>query len=227
PARLPLPDNTCHVLPRFDADVMAIETQLLLDWYWPAAYGEEAPAEMREEFNALWRPLFMRLQKTDSHWLLRDYHSPNLLRLDGRDPPADIGVIDFQDALRGPAAYDLVSLLQDARVDVSAALEQQLFEHYCAQIETVEPDFDRIAFAFDYAALGAQRNTKILGIFARLARRDGKPQYLSHLPRIWDYLARDLDHNDLAELRGWYELNFPPDKRAATAHAMMERKQPV
>jgi aminoglycoside/choline kinase family phosphotransferase len=124
--------------------------------------------------------------------------------------------------VRGPVAYDLVSLLQDARVDVPPALEAVLFEHYCAAVAAREPAFDREAFAFAYAALGAQRNTKILGIFARLARRDAKPGYLKHVPRIWGYLARDLEHPRLEALKRWYDLHFPPPLRSVST---LERRR--
>lgn len=98
--------------------------------------------------------------------------------------------------------------MQDARVDVSAALERELLSYYCEQAAKNEPGFDRAAFEFSYAALGAQRNTKILGIFARLAKRDGKPGYLRHIPRLWDYLERDLLHPDLAALKAWFGQHF-------------------
>jgi aminoglycoside/choline kinase family phosphotransferase len=116
--------------------------------------------------------------------------------------------------MRGPAAYDLVSLLQDARVDVAPELEAELFDHYCALVTARHAGFDRDAFSFAYAALGAQRSTKVLGIFARLARRDGKPGYLRHVPRLWQYVARDLAHPELAALKRWYDRNLPPDIRS-------------
>jgi aminoglycoside/choline kinase family phosphotransferase len=146
-------------------------------------------------------------------WVLRDYHSPNLLWLPEREGIARVGVIDFQDAMRGPPAYDLVSLLQDARVDVAPELEAAVFDHYCAAVTARQTGFDRDAFAFAYAALGAQRNTKILGIFARLAKRDGKPAYLRHIPRLWGYLERDLAHPQLAGLKRWYDRHFPTEAR--------------
>ena len=121
--------------------------------------------------------------------------------------------------MRGPWAYDLVSLLQDARVDVPQALEAELFARYCDRIAAIEPDFDRTSFAHAYAALGAQRNTKILGIFARLARRDGKTVYLQHIPRIWSYLERDLAQPALAPLRTWYDRHFPQAVRTAVPAA--------
>jgi aminoglycoside/choline kinase family phosphotransferase len=140
-------------------------------------------------------------------WVLRDYHSPNLLWLPDRSDIARIGVLDFQDALTGPAAYDVASLLQDARVDVPEAMEVTLLSRYVRARLHDDPDFDAAAFTRLYATLAAQRATKILGIFARLDRRDGKPQYLRHMPRIWNYLQRSLSHPTLASLRSWYTTN--------------------
>ena len=120
-----------------------------------------------------------------------------------------MGLVDFQDAVLGHPAYDTASLLQDARVTVPAELEMRLLGVYAAERSAADPDFDMSAFATAYAIMGAQRATKILGIFARLDRRDGKPQYLAHLPRVRAYLARDLAHPALARLRGWFDAQMP------------------
>ncbi len=204
-------------LAAYDRGALSIEVELLTDWYWPALHGGPAPDATRADFVSLWTAVFDRLGREPKGWVLRDYHSPNLLWLPERSGIARVGVIDFQDAMRGPSAYDLVSLLQDARTDVPPELEARLVDHYCARVKRTEPGFDRDAFAFAYAALGAQRNTKILGIFARLAKRDGKPQYLRHLPRIWRYLERDLAHPQLSGLKDWYDRHMPPNTRGALA----------
>ena len=213
PSVLPVGDGTEHRLPAYDRGALSIETELLLDWHWPALHGSPMPDDARAEFLSQWGVVFDRLAVLPSGWVLRDYHSPNLLWLPERDGIARVGVIDFQDAMRGPPAYDLVSLLQDARVDVAPELEAAVFDHYCAAVTARQTGFDRDAFAFAYAALGAQRNTKILGIFARLAKRDGKPGYLRHVPRLWRYLERDLAHPDLAGLKRWYDRCFPAEAR--------------
>ncbi|MEZ5898107.1 MAG: tRNA (adenosine(37)-N6)-threonylcarbamoyltransferase complex ATPase subunit type 1 TsaE [Hyphomicrobiaceae bacterium] len=215
PEQMKLPDESFYAVPAMTNATLRIETELLLDWYWPSVHGEPTPESARAAFNALWDVVFTRLGAMPKGWLLRDYHSPNLLALDDRAPPRDVGIIDFQDALLGPHAYDLVSLLQDARLDVSPALEGDLLAHYVARVKEQEgARFDEAGFRYAYAALGAQRNTKILGIFARLAKRDGKRQYLAHIPRIWGYLARDLAHVELASLAAWYESHFPAEGRA-------------
>ena len=144
--------------------------------------------------------------------MLRDYHSPNLLWLSQRDDIARIGVLDFQDALIGPAAYDVASLLQDARVDVPETMEMALLGRYVRARLGADREFDAAGFMLVYATLAAQRATKILGIFARLDRRDGKSQYLRHMPRLWNYLQRSLAHPALAPLKAWYVANVPaPD----------------
>lgn len=210
---LPVHDGTTYDLPPMDHGALRIETELLLDWYWPASHGKPCPGEVRAQFNAIWNAIFERLDREPKGWVLRDYHSPNLIYLPERAAPRTVGIIDFQDALLGPHAYDLVSLLQDARLDVPAALEAELLEHYIARVNADDPSFDAAGFRFAYAALGVQRNTKILGIFARLAKRDAKRAYLAHIPRIWGYLGRGLAHAELAPLAAWYDRHFPADTR--------------
>ncbi len=216
PNALPLPDGTTYHLPSLDLSAVLIEAELLADWYWPAVSGGPMTTETRQAFISAWTRVANRVLAGPKGWMLRDYHSPNLIALDDRPGPRDAGIIDFQDALIGPEAYDLVSLLQDARIDVSGDLELSLLEHYITRVQVDEPSFDEAQFRFTYAALGAQRNTKILGIFARLAKRDGKRQYLAHIPRIWGYLGRSLSHPDLAELAAWYDRHLPPDVRRRT-----------
>jgi N-acetylmuramate 1-kinase len=213
PASLPLPDGSSYCLPRQDRASLQIEAELLIDWYWPAVKGTAIMDAARQDFLQIWNALFDTLLALPTGWTLRDYHSPNLISLPERSGARRAGIIDFQDALVGPAAYDLVSLLQDARVDVAAALEHELLHYYCEKAAASQSTFDRAAFEFSYAAFGAQRNTKILGIFARLAKRDGKPGYLRHVPRLWDYLDRDLAHPDLTALKAWYGQHFPENSR--------------
>ena len=178
--------------------------------FWPALHGKPMPEEVRRSYVELWLPLLKHTAEADNTLILRDYHSPNLMWLPGRAGLQRIGILDFQDALLGPAAYDLVSLLQDARLDVPEALEARQFARYCAARSTSDPQFSSDQFSVLYATLGAQRNSKILGIFARLAKRDGKRGYLAHIPRVALYLKRNLAHPALASLRAWYERELPP-----------------
>lgn len=214
PDVIQLDDGSTHRLPDYDRAALQIEVELLLDWYWPTLHGGPAPAALRTEYIGLWNAVFDELLRLPSPgWLLRDYHSPNLMWLPRRIGLERVGILDCQDALKGHPAYDLASLLQDARIDVPEALEDQLFEHYCTVVAAKEPAFDRASFAFAYSAFGAQRNTKVLGIFARLAQRDGKNGYLRHIPRIWRYLDRNLAHAALSPVSAWFEAIFPAEHR--------------
>jgi tRNA threonylcarbamoyl adenosine modification protein YjeE len=208
PERLPVAPRKEYFLPPYDMDAFLIEAELLLDWYLTSA-DVEITDRLRAEFTGLWRDALQPVIEAPPTWVLRDYHSPNLLWLPERDNVARIGLLDFQDAMMGPAAYDLASLLQDARVDVPEPLEVALFSRY-VRGRLYDQRFDAAGFARIYATLAAQRATKILGIFARLDRRDGKPQYLRHIPRLLRYLNRSLAHPDLGPLKAWYAANLPP-----------------
>jgi N-acetylmuramate 1-kinase len=209
PAVLPVLGDIRHAIPPYDLDALLIEAELLLDWYLPRRAGRQASGSARAAFVSLWRTALDPVASAPPTWVLRDYHSPNLLWLPERDGLARIGLIDFQDAVLGHAAYDVVSLLQDARLDVPEDLELKLLGHYARLRTGVQPGFAMQPFAAAYAVMGAQRATKILGIFARLDKRDGKPAYLRHLPRIERYLKRNLAHPVLSDLRLWYETHLP------------------
>jgi tRNA threonylcarbamoyl adenosine modification protein YjeE len=198
-----------YAIPVFDTEAMLIEVSLMLDWYLPDR-GVEPGGDLRANFTAMWRTLLTEPAAAPKTWVLRDFHSPNLIWLEQRRDTEKVGVIDFQDAVLGPAAYDLVSLLQDARVDVPESLELALLGRYVkARLESAA-SFDPATFARQYAVMSAQRNTRLLGTFARLNRRDGKPHYLRHQPRIWTYLTRSLAHPSLSAARAWYQAHVPP-----------------
>jgi N-acetylmuramate 1-kinase len=209
PETLPLTPQLDYPVPTFDIEALLVEIGLMLEWYLPDR-GVEISSEMRAEFVTMWRSLLERPLAAAKTWVLRDFHSPNLIWLGERTGIAQVGIIDFQDAVLGPAAYDLVSLLQDARIDVPEALELALLTRYIKARLTSDQNFDPAVFAEHYAVMSAQRNTRLLGTFARLNRRDGKPQYLRHQPRIWTYLSRSLAHPALAPVRQWYAANVPP-----------------
>jgi N-acetylmuramate 1-kinase len=216
---LTLPDGSTHTLPRFDRAALEIETELLLDWYWPHGKGGPAPDDVRHAFRALWSPVLDAMLAAPSGIFLRDYHSPNLFWRVHEIGINRVGVIDFQDALAEPWAYDLVSLLQDARVDVPRDLEAAEIARYCRAVAAFDPQFDAAAFAKTYAAFGAQRNTRLIGLWVRLLKRDGKPGYMLHMARTWDYVARNLTYPGLAPLRHWYETHFPAEMAAARARS--------
>jgi N-acetylmuramate 1-kinase len=212
--QLALFDGSTYALPRRDRAAFEIELDLLLDWLWPELKGGPAPEAVRVEFHTLWAPVVDRLLALPGGWFLRDYHSPNLVWMPERDSVARVGILDYQDALAEHFAFDLVSLLQDARVDVPEELERELFDYYCGRVAASEPSFNPEEFASAYADFGAQRNTRLLGLWARLMRRDGKPHYVQHYPRTWGYLARNLRYVTLAPLAAWYRRHFPESERA-------------
>lgn len=182
-------------LPAYSDALFCEELALFAQW---APEAEKAgSAALAEELAALFRPLLLRAWQVPGGLVLRDYHAENLLWLPEREGIYRVGLLDFQDAVHGPVTYDLVSLLEDARRDVPPEVAQSCHAHYLAAFPELDPD----AFAASCAILGAQRNLKIIGIFHRLHRRDGKPRYLDYLPRVWAHLRRNLSHPALAEVR--------------------------
>ncbi|HMM92031.1 tRNA (adenosine(37)-N6)-threonylcarbamoyltransferase complex ATPase subunit type 1 TsaE [Bradyrhizobium sp.] len=209
PERVPLAPQLTYDIPLYGIDAWLVEMGLMLDWYLPDR-GAEVSRERRDEFAAMWRTLLEKPAAAPRTWVMRDFHSPNIIWLGERTGILRVGIIDFQDTVLGPAAYDLVSLLQDARIDVPEQLELMLLTRYIKARRAADSQFDPASFAELYAIMSAQRNTRLLGTFARLNRRDGKPQYLRHQPRIWTYLNRSLAHPALADFREWYTANVPP-----------------
>jgi len=185
----------------YDMATYQREAGLLVEWYCPAMALAVDAAGYAAAWQAVLAPLITR--QSPGVTVLRDYHAENIMLL----PGGEQGLIDFQDALVGHPAYDLVSLLQDARRDVSVELERAMLDRYIAQAEA-GPEF-----LADYARLGAQRNAKIVGIFTRLAKRDGKPRYLDLIPRIWRAMERDLAHPALAPVAAWFDANIPRQLR--------------
>ncbi|MGQ0681169.1 tRNA (adenosine(37)-N6)-threonylcarbamoyltransferase complex ATPase subunit type 1 TsaE [Bradyrhizobium sp.] len=210
PDTLPLAPHITYTIPPFDTEAMLVEIGLMVEWYMPDR-GAGLSADLRTQFTGMWRELLDRtLASAPKTWVMRDFHSPNIIWLAEREGIKRIGIIDFQDTVLGPGAYDLVSLLQDARIDVPEQLELALLSRYIKARRAGDDNFDAAGFAELYAVMSAQRNTRLLGTFARLNRRDGKPHYLRHQPRIWTYLNRSLAHPALADFHAWYAANVPP-----------------
>jgi hypothetical protein len=185
--------------------VLQREADLFIDWYVPAL----GLTVDRDGWARAWDATLVPLLDHPPVTVLRDYHAENVMLRDDRDGLDALGLIDFQDALAGHPAYDLVSMLQDARRDVSPAIEAEMMARYLDVAEVK----DRAGFEAAYAVLGAQRNAKIIGIFTRLWKRDGKPRYLSYQPRVWGYLERDLAHPALADVAAWFGANIPIEGR--------------
>lgn len=185
----------------YDMAVYQREAGLFTEWFCPAAGLSVDEAGFAAAWRAVLEPLLPRQHPGVT--VLRDYHAENIML-----PPDDTqGLIDFQDALVGHRAYDLVSLLQDARREVSVELERAMLDRYCAATDA-DAEFEA-----DYARLGAQRNAKIVGIFTRLAKRDGKPRYLALIPRVWKAMERDLRHPALGPVARWFDANVPQELR--------------
>lgn len=185
----------------YDLAVYQREAALFVEWYCPAVGLEVDAAGYRDAWDAVLAPLLAGHRPVT---VLRDYHAENLMLIDGGE---GLGLLDFQDALAGHPAYDLVSLLQDARRDVPETVEAAMRDRYRAATGAGE------AFDIAYHVLGAQRNAKILGIFTRLWKRDGKPRYPTLCPRVWAYLERDLAHPALQPVADWFAANVPAEKR--------------
>ena len=208
PTTLPVAGSSPYEIPTFDVAAMLIEVSLLLDWYLPDR-GVTVTNAMRDEFYALWREILTPVLASPETWVIRDFHSPNLIWRAERRGMARVGIIDFQDAVLGPAAYDVASLAQDARLDIPEQVEIALLSRYVQGCRARDPDFDAAGFAATYAIMSAQRNTRLLGVFSRLNRRDGKPHYLRHQPRLFTYLSRSLAHPAMASARTWYAAHLP------------------
>ncbi|WP_186391598.1 MULTISPECIES: tRNA (adenosine(37)-N6)-threonylcarbamoyltransferase complex ATPase subunit type 1 TsaE [unclassified Pannonibacter] len=204
-----------HIIPAYSENALLTEADLFLEWYVPWRAGADpatlpaAPdTQERAEYRALWQTAFARIRDAQTGWVMRDYHSPNILWLDGREGHAKLGLIDYQDCVIGPVAYDLASLLLDARVDIPRALEEELLTGYLARRKAQDAGFDEELFRAAYAVMGAQRIAKILGAFVRLKYAYGKPQYMAHMPRMTDYLDRTLAHPALEELANWFRARI-------------------
>ncbi|WP_174293321.1 aminoglycoside phosphotransferase family protein [Sphingomonas bacterium] len=184
----------------YDRAVLQREAALFVDWYCPAVGLEvDAPG-----WTAAWDAVLDRCTAAEPVTVLRDYHAENLMLV---GEARSLGLLDFQDALAGHPAYDLVSLLQDARRGVEPSIEEAMLRRYRAA------NNDGDAFLDAYHVLGAQRNAKIIGIFTRLWRRDGKLRYPTLCPRVWAYLERDLSQPALAPVAAWFDGNVPPKRR--------------
>ena len=197
--------------PPYDMARLLAEAALLVDWYMPAVLGSSISEALREEILALWQTVLPQGALAKDTLVTRDDHVNSLLRLHHLSGVRSCGLVDFQEAVCGPPSYDLVSLIEDARRDVPAELRRIMTERYLAGF----PALDRSAFLGSAAILAVQRNCKILGIFTRLWKRDGKPGYLAHIPRIWRLLEQELRHAALAPITQWLDRHLPRGARRA------------
>jgi len=196
-------------LPSYGNGRLFDEAFLLPQWYVPAITGEHASESKRKAYGEAWLEVFPIVHAQPKTLVLRDYHVDNLMRLKGRAGVAACGLLDFQDAVAGCKAYDLMSLLEDARRDVRPELAEAMMARYFAAF----PDLDRTGFDAAYRILAAQRHAKVIGIFTRLCLRDRKPAYLVHIPRVWRLLERALADPALAPVAAWFATHLPAEKR--------------
>jgi N-acetylmuramate 1-kinase len=197
--------------PLLSYDVVALQTadNLFLEWLPKLKPGLSFDAEAVAAWDAIWTPIRARGEAGAHVFCHRDYHAENLIWLPDRQGPGRVGLLDFQDAVKAHPAWDLSMLLHDARRDVSAEREQACLDLYFR----LRPGLDQAQFRRDFHALGALNVVRILGIFARLVTRDGKPRYAAMMPRLWGYLDRCLADPDLAELKAWLDTHVPAEAR--------------
>jgi len=188
-------------IPLYDKKCLLREVETFIDWYIYRYLGEALSTTQRGGYLDLWSEAFEKALKVPHTFVLRDYHVDNLMFLEGRSGIMACGLLDFQDAAWGPIIYDLVSLIEDERLDLEPALVTHCWQRYLKAF----PNVDEQALRQAACILGASRHTKNIGVFTRLAVRDGKEHYLKHLPRMWRLLLNCLDHPDLYELKIWFE----------------------
>lgn len=203
-------------LPLYDEDLYLREVALFPDWFLPQIMGAEKAAVLRVEYMDIWREILRSFPLAQNIFVHRDFHADNLMWLPQREGIKRVGLLDFQDAVMGDAAYDMMSLLEDARRDVSGELADDMIARYLQKTGVDEKNFRNA-----YDILGAQRNSKIIGIFVRLAVRDGKDGYLRFLPRVWAHLQRDMSNPLLKNLREWLDANVPLEAQGDVSEQML------
>lgn len=195
-------DADYNGLPVFDTKKMLQQVALLPEWFLPLASGQKTPESLKNAYLEIWGSVLAKIPDLRRVTVLYDFHAENLIWLPDRKGAARAGLLDFQDAMLGSPAYDMVSFLEDARRDVPAETVAKIIDYYLKQTGIARDDFMAA-----YKLMGAQRNCRIVGTFARLAVRDGKERYLSYMPRVWTHVANDLAHPLLAPVKDWIEKN--------------------
>jgi aminoglycoside/choline kinase family phosphotransferase len=216
-------DQIPNGLGEYNTKTLLREASLLTDWYIPHVTKNHLPPEAIVAYKAVWEELFDYVQFQPKCLVLRDFHVDNLLSLDGKSGIKACGLLDFQDALAGAQAYDLMSLLEDARRDIDDQITEVMKQRYYAAFEDLAtPGPVRDAFDATYAILGAGRHAKVIGVFVRLYVRDGKPDYLTHIPRVWRLLERSFNHPMLSPVLDWFDTYVPKNLRNLPSKPTLE-----
>lgn len=210
-------------VPDYDYSLLMQECRLLIDWYLPNIGSQINIKEAGEEYIEIWKDLLSNRKDEEKVPILRDYHADNLMWLPARNGVERVGLLDFQDAVIGSPTYDLVSLLEDARRDVHLETVTSCLKRYLKTRKLL----NKKDFITSYAIFAAQRNCKIIGIFARLAIRDNKPRYLNYMPRVWGHLIHDIKHPTLAPLKKWMNKTIPATKRHSDAFIIPDQEETI
>lgn len=209
-------------VPYYDTTRLLNEASMMVNWYLPAIMTDpRSLKDAQDEYTSLWKDILATKQNLPEVLVLRDYHSPNLMWLPNRNGIQKVGLLDFQDAVIGSPAYDLVSLLADARRDVSPQLAESLLQHYLAE----NPHLDKEAFLTSYTILGAQRNFKVIGFVTKKLYSENNSSYLHLFPRMWRYLEQHLKHPIFASIKDWLDGVVPEEIRDLDTLTLRHRKQ--
>ena len=210
-------------MPQYDDELLVKESRLLIEWYLPNIKNDINVDKAVDEYVNIWDELLNFNKVTDDVVVLRDFHADNLMWLPNRIGAQNVGLLDFQDAVIGSCVYDIVSLLEDARRDVSKATVNACIDHYL----DIRKSINKQNFMAAYAILAAQRNCKIIGIFARLALRDGKVRYINYLPRVWQHLEIGLEYPVLEKLKKWFDQYIPKNYRKPSSFNISSKETMV
>jgi aminoglycoside/choline kinase family phosphotransferase len=198
-------------LPAYDPKTLLEQANVFLEWYFPSIHGKKASSLIVKEWEIAWHDAFRLIETAPKTIILRDFHVDNLVWLKDRNSIQQCGLLDFQDASIGPQVYDLVSLFEDVRQDVSPTLTKRLLKEYLSHF----PLLDEESFMAQYYTVGAQRATRIIGVFSRMLLKQNRDHYMRFIPRTWKWLENDLKHDNLLAIRHWFDQYFPEEKRRA------------
>jgi len=196
-------NNGSHIIDKYSNKYLFKESNLFFDWYLPLFLSKKKVSNIKKRTNKILSKLYKKLNFSNSHFVHRDYHAQNLMKVGKK-----IGVIDSQDALIGNPAYDLVSLIDDVRIKTSIKLKNQIYSYYLKKTSKIYKNNSK-KFLEDFKILSVQRNLKIIGIFSRLFIRDKKKQYLKFIPYTWQLLEMRMDSEIFSELKKILNSNIP------------------